>query len=283
MIKNLLIACLACACVGLLIRNYSIRWFLDTENTIDHRAPTVSVPRTGAIGSAGVAALRDGAGPPGASAPGITLTPAQLEHVRYLLMRNIAWRYSRYLARAGLTSEKANLLLDLLVDEQSAALDAEVQTGSLGSGSAGSRARADEALQADRKMIEDLLGPDGASELEKAGIEQIQNTTSSEALQALQGKAALADSDRDQLTKALQGFSPTTGIGDLIGAQTEITPDVEQRLRADNAVQVDAVLTQVANIVGADQAQAFRNWDEAELNKGLDLAKKVWAANHRSG
>jgi hypothetical protein len=279
MIKNLLIACLACACIGLLVRNFNLRRSLG-ENAgrqgspegITRLAPLAALP--GAQSGTAVSAVA------AAAAPGSILTPAQLADIRFTVLKNVAWHYSRFLVKSGLSREKTNLLLDLLVDQQMAALEADIQTGSGDAVRIAEKAKVEQAVQLDQKMIQDLVGPEGIVGLERSSAEQIESSTTGEALQALVGQSQIPDASRDQLAKTVQGFNPSQGIGDLIAAQTEITPDIEQRLRSDNAVQMEAVLNQAAGIIGPEQADAFRAWDEAELNKAIDLAKTVWAANH---
>lgn len=213
----------------------------------------------------------------------VTLSPAQLADIRFSTLRDIAWRYSRFFATAHLSQKRASMLLDLLVDEQMAPLESDIQTGSGSVARIGDKAKADEATERDREMIRDLIGADAAKELEQFASAQWEEAPNEDALSAFSTQGPVAEAARASISAAVQGFNPGEGAVRAMTNGTVITPDVEQEIRQENADRVKAILSQLDGQITSQQADSFRKWNDSELNKTLEFMKMISAANHKHG
>ena len=114
------------------------------------------------------------------------LSPALAGETRYTLLRDVAWRYAKFLANHRLSAEKANLLLDLLVDQRMAGLEAEIQTGTGDVTRVADKSKVAEASALNQKMLEDLIGTAGVAELEASGAEQSRTSAADTGLIAIE-------------------------------------------------------------------------------------------------
>ncbi|MFA5265517.1 MAG: hypothetical protein WC378_16990 [Opitutaceae bacterium] len=280
--KNIIIAVLACLCVWLLYRDH-------TRTEAGIRAGQYAIPATPAAHAKATsnqsqeASQQARAEAVQADKPQGILPPAVLAETRFTMLRNIAWRYARFFANHHLPPEKADLLLDLLVDRWMVAFEADIQTGSGSVTRIADKAKMDEATRLNQKMIEELIGADAAKELEKSGMEQVKTAPDFAAIQAINSPTPIPESSRDRVTQALEGFNPSQGTADLITGPDEITPELEQRMRRESSERVEALLSQLNGSITPQQADSFRNWSRAKITKDLEFAKMIWLANHKKG
>ena len=138
------------------------------------------------------------------------LTPAMVEHIRSMMLQEVALRYSPYFAKAHLPNDKAKLLLDLLVDQWTSGLEPGIQKGPSG----------EDPAAADIRMIKDLIGEDGYRDLQSMGRDYAAAQTAAETLGAVEKAAGrVAPELRPAVEAALATIDPAAGTGDLVTNQ----------------------------------------------------------------
>ncbi len=202
------------------------------------------------------------------------LTPAMVDHIRGMMLQEVALRYSGYFAKARLSNEKAKLLLDLLVDQWTAGLEPGVQKGPSG----------EDPGASDLRMIKELIGEDGYRDLQDAGLEYAKGQAATETLGAVEKAAGpVAPESRALVREALVTIDPAAGTGDLITSGTEPTPDVQRQLHERQAAVLQAALDRIGEAMTPAQRQALADYVNAKAETSIQFAVMIWKAGHPGG
>lgn len=269
--KNALIALLCLLCVFLYIRG---------------KNAGVSAPSHGESISPAPATVHTTAAETVAPKP-YQPTIAQVNHdhveARLAAMKEVAWRYAKFFAKAGLSREKADLLLDLLVDQKMVAVEADLQLSATDTIAGEGKSRIDEAARLDRKLIEELLGSEVAQDLYSSGLDQTMSTPELPGLQVISAQGPIPAESKPRIEQVLGVFNPQDGFDTILNGGQEVTATVEQRFREIQATRIESTISQLQGALTPDQASALRDWSRTEADKAIEFAKIFWIRNHRRG
>jgi hypothetical protein len=197
-----------------------------------------------------------------------------ISRIREMMLRDVALRYSGYFAKANLGTQRSQLLLDLLVHQRMAGLEASLQKGPSGGDRQG----------ADLRMIRDLVGEDGYRDLEDSGRAYAAAQTAAETLKAVEATAGpVAAAARPGIEAALATIDMAAGTGDYIKSGAELTQQVQQEVRARQSAALRAALGQVGSSLNAAQQQALTAYVNEKTETSIEFAVMMWKANHPKG
>ena len=253
--KNAAIIILSALCALLLLRgprNISIHTPARSEEpTVGAAKESVPPARTTAS--------------PSPSAPHM-LPASDRAEARLAAMKEVAWRYAKFFANARLSRPKTELLMDLLVDQKMAPFEADIQLASAGALSSDAQKRIDDAGHMDRKLIEELLGPEATRDLYSSSLDQTLSTESPDALQAIEAEEPIATEFKARFEQVLRSFNPQEGFDVVVNSRQEVTATIEQEFRASQAARTEAVISQLQGSISSKQADALRDWSRVEAD-----------------
>ena len=121
------------------------------------------------------------------SDPPQPLMPENLRIVaRSEIQKSVALIYSRYFAKANLPKEKADLLMELLVDQMMVGLEPDVQSAN----------GKQKAPNQNEQLITDLIGNEGAADLAAAKSSYLADQKAQEAITAIFGQQPIPENQR---------------------------------------------------------------------------------------
>lgn len=187
------------------------------------------------------------------------------------VQKSVAQIYSRYFAKANLPQEKADLLMELLVDQMMVGLEPDVQS-------------ANGKLQAPDKneqLIADLIGKDGEAELEAAKSSYLADQKAQEVIAAVFGQQQILETQRAAILDTVRGYNPGQDTWAQMANKTPITPEEEATLRSDYQQRRSAMTLGLQKSLGSAELAKFEAWSDAEFEKSIAFLKFIQTAKAR--
>ena len=206
-------------------------------------------------------------------------TSDQLAGLRFDFLRSVAVKYADFIAKNRLPKDKAELFLELLVDQRMIGIEASVQTSD-GPAKLASKEEIKAAYEKNEKLTADLLGSDGMIALKNFDRASQQESICLKAVAAVEGATPLADDARVAFSQQIQSFDPSGGVGDFIAPGLPITAAQEQTMRDQLQRNVEAILNK-SSLDPAQQA-TFRKWSDDEFSRSLKFVKQIIDANQKA-
>jgi hypothetical protein len=203
-------------------------------------------------------------------------TSDQLAGLRFEFLRSVAVKYADFIAKNKLPKEKAELFLELLVDQRMIGIEASVQTSD-GPAQIASKDEIKAAYEKNEKLMTDVLGSDGMITLKNFDRASQQESNSLKAVAAVEEATPLANEARIAFSQQIQSFDPSGGVGDFIAPGVPITAAQEQTMRDQLHRNVEAILSK--GILDPAQQAAFRKWSDDEFSRSLNFVKQIIDAN----
>jgi len=185
------------------------------------------------------------------------------------VQKSVAQIYSRYFAKANLPQEKADLLMELLVDRMMVGLEPDVQSAN----------GKQQAPDKNEQLIADLIGKDGAAELEAAKSSYLADQKAQEVIVTVFGQQQIPETQRATILDSVRGYHPGQDIFALMANKTPITPEVEATLRSDYQHRRSAMALGLQKSLGSAELAKFEAWSDTEFEKSLTFLKFIQRAN----